>query len=168
MSVYGNIYSSVCTQTEKNNRIQDTITNDSTKYEVKREKNGKLRCLVCPSYPSLDTFPAFLGHRNGRKHQHSLISFREKLDRVREENKNRQKRRTLHSKRKELLPSYQREQNTVVDNQVTPEVEEAWKEYRVTIFSFIIFILISNFLFKERQQQYREYYSSLAHQGWKW
>ena len=57
---------------ERQKRLHDLVDNKIKLKEVRKEKNGKLVCLICPHYPQLDTIEMFIAHRKGKKHKEAL------------------------------------------------------------------------------------------------
>jgi len=111
---------------------------DYSKFEVKKESNGKLRCLVCPSLPSLDTFEMFLVHKEGKKHQAALVDFRKKIQLAKKKKPLSHKPTRAHSKvtaKPTYLPYQSRVQNFVPPScvpTVPQDVANQWKEYNVS------------------------------------
>lgn len=128
------------------NKIEQTYPH-SHKLEVRKERNGRLRCLVCPNLPLLDTFPMFLAHREGKRHQQALKEFKRKIQ---QNATNKRK----HCTKKPITPTSQSNKlvqktfvpispiSTTKQQKTLTEISNSYQTYHVT--KYLNFLSIFN------------------------
>ncbi|KAL6076882.1 Dynein heavy chain, variant 3 [Balamuthia mandrillaris] len=96
MSTYGGD-SFVPEAIQRDKRVKDLFRGELSKHnkgEVRKDRNGRYVCLVCPTNPLLDTMAMFYIHQKGRKHQEArrqkLLKNKQQQQQVPEERKRRQ------------------------------------------------------------------------------